>query len=168
VFGGKLTDCINVGDEIAEHVASLGVALPHADYRWYGEPHASVREEYRHQARLMDLDSYTSPHSIEKLSSRLWRRYDQKAFELLADIREDPRQAEVLIEGTDYLRCEIRLAEKQEMITRLEDFLRRRSKIALVVRKDDIRAAKGLMEACTILFGDEAQAKFDEYFREAM
>ncbi|MGL6291432.1 MAG: FAD-dependent oxidoreductase [Silanimonas sp.] len=166
VFGGKLTDCINVGDEMSEQVAALGVALPHADYRWYGEPHASVREEYRHQARLMDLDSYTSPTSIERLSSRLWRRYDQQAFELLADIREDPRQAEVLIEGTDYLRCEIRLAQQQEMITTLEDFLRRRSKIALVVRRDDIRAAKGLMEACEILFGSEAQAKFDDYFRE--
>jgi glycerol-3-phosphate dehydrogenase len=166
VFGGKLTDCINVGDEIAEHVAAMGVALPHADYRWYGEPHPSVREEYLHQARLMDLDSYTSPASIERLSSRLWRRYDQQAFELLAEIREDPRQAEVLIEGTDYLRCEIRLAKQQEMITKLEDFLRRRSKIALVVRREDIRAAKGLMEACEILFGPEAQAKFDEYFEE--
>ena len=164
VFGGKLTDCINVGDEIAGHVAALGVALPHADYRWYGEPHASVREEYLHQARLMDLDGYTSPQSIERLSSRLWRRYDQQAFELLADIREDPRQAEVLIEGTDYLRAEIRLAQQQEMITMLDDFLRRRSKIALVLRKEDIRAAKGLMEACEILFGSEAQAKFDEYF----
>lgn len=166
VFGGKLTDCINVGDEISGHVRALGVALPHAGYKWYGEPHASVRQEYLHQARLMDLDSYTSPASIERLSSRLWRRYDQQAFELLADIREDPRQAEVLIEGTDYLRCEIRLAKQQEMITKLEDFLRRRSKIALVLRRDDIRAAKGLMEACGILFGNEAQAKFDEYFRE--
>jgi glycerol-3-phosphate dehydrogenase len=86
-----------------------------------------------HQARLMDLDSYTSPDSIEQLSSRLWRRYDQQAFELLAQIREDPRQAEVLIKGTDYTRCEIQLAKRQEMIVKLEDFLRRRSKIALVV-----------------------------------
>lgn len=166
VFGGKLTDCVNVGDEIAEQVAAMGVSLPHSDYRWYGEPHASVREEYMHQARLMHLDGYTSSQSIERLSSRLWRRYDRQAFELLADIREDPRQAEVLIEGTDFLRCEIRLAKQQEMITKLEDFLRRRSKIALVVRREDIRAAKGLMEACELLFGSEAQAKYDEYFRE--
>ena len=80
-------------------------------------------------------------------------------------IREDPRQAEVLIKGTDYIRCEIRLAKQQEMITTLEDFLRRRSKIALVVRHEDIRRAEGLMEACQILFGDEAQAKFDAYFQ---
>ena len=115
----------------------------------------------------MNLDSYTSPESIESLSSRLWRRYDQQAFELLAEIREDPRQAEVLIKGTDYLRCEIQLAKRQEMIVKLEDFLRRRSKIALVVRRNDIRHAEGLMEACEILFGDQARQKFEEYFQES-
>ncbi|NEX19495.1 hypothetical protein G3480_04055 [Thiorhodococcus mannitoliphagus] len=91
----------------------------------------------------MALDSYTSPESIEQLSSRLWRRYDQQAFELLAQIREDPRQTEVLIKGTDYLRCEIQLARRPEMIVRLEDFLRRRSRIALVVRHEVIRRCRG-------------------------
>ena len=167
IFGGKLTDCVNVGNEVSEIVVSLGVALPHRGYKWYGEPHPSVRAEYLHQAMLMNLDSYTSPDSIEQLSSRLWRRYDQQAFELLAQIREDPRQAEVLIKGTDYIRCEIELARRQEMIVKLEDFLRRRSKIALVVRHVDIRNAAGLMEACEILFGDEARAKYDEYFGTA-
>ena len=166
IFGGKLTDCVNVGNEVSEIVAALGVRLPYPDYKWYGEPHSSVRKEYMHQAKLMHLDSYTSPASIESLSSRLWRRYDQQAFELLADIREDPRQAEVLIKGTDYIRCEIRLAKQQEMITKLDDFLRRRSKIALVVRKEDIRQAEGLMEACEILFGEQAREKFDEYFEQ--
>ena len=165
IFGGKLTDCINVGNEVADLVAGMGVRLPFPNYTWYGEAPAAVREEYLHQARLMDLDRYTSPDAIEPLSSRLWRRYGQQALELLADIREDPRQAEVLIKGTDYIRCEIRLAKQQEMITTLEDFLRRRSKIALVVRHEDIRRAEGLMEACQILFGDEAQAKFDAYFQ---
>ncbi|HPE72079.1 MAG TPA: FAD-dependent oxidoreductase [Candidatus Competibacter sp.] len=166
IFGGKLTDCVNVGDEVSGIVAQLGIALPHRGYRWYGEPHPSVREEYLHQARLMNLNGYTSPESIESLSSRLWRRYDQQALELLAEIREDPRQAEVLIKGTDYLRCEIQLAKRQEMIVKLEDFLRRRSKIALVVRREEIRNAEGLMEACEILFGDQARQKFDEYFQE--
>jgi glycerol-3-phosphate dehydrogenase len=165
IYGGKLTDCVNVGNEVSAIVVELGIELPHPRYRWYGEPHRSVYQEYMHQARLMDLDSYTAPASIEPLSSRLWRRYDQQAFELLAQIREDPRQAEVLIKGTDYLRCEIQLAKRQEMIVKLEDFLRRRSKIALVVPRSTIQNADGLMEACEILFGKEqAQARYDEYF----
>lgn len=167
IFGGKLTDCVNVGNEISQIVERLGVTLPLRGYKWYGEPHPSVREEFMHQAALMDLDSYTSADSIEQLSSRLWRRYDQQAFGLLAKIREDPRQAEVLIKGTDFIRCEIELARRQEMIVKLEDFLRRRSKIALVMRHEIIREAEGLMEACEILFGDEARLRYDEYFRPA-
>ena len=112
----------------------------------------------------MNLDSYTSPESSERLSVRLWRRYDQQALLLLAQIREDPRQAEVLIKGTEYTRCEIALIRHQEMITKLEDFLRRRSKIAMVMRHEDIKNAEGLMEACEIFFGKEAKEKFEEYF----
>lgn len=166
IFGGKLTDCVNVGNEVSHLVAGMGVKLHFPNYKWYGEPHPSVREEYIHQAMLMHLDSYTSPHAIESLSHRLWRRYDQQALDLLAQIREDPRQADILIKGTDYIRCEVELIRQQEMVTKLEDFLRRRSKIALVVRHEDIRQAEGLMEACRILFGDEAQARFDEYFEQ--
>ena len=169
IFGGKLTDCINVGNEIAGYVSEMGVRFPTPEFKWYGEPPRPVYEEYLQQAKAMNLDAHTRPGASETLSQRLWRRYDQQAFELLAEIREDPRQAEILIKGTDYIRCEIRLAKQHEMITKLEDFLRRRSKIALVVRHEDIRDAEGLMEACEILFGDEAKAKYDEYFasREA-
>ena len=166
IFGGKLTDCVNVGNEVADLVETLGIALPHRHYKWYGEPHPSVREEYFHQAQLMKLDSYTFPGAMESLTHRLWRRYGDKALRLLEDIREDPRQAEVLIQGTEYRRCEIGLAERQEMIVKLEDFLRRRSKIALVARRETIREAPGLMEACQMLFGDRAREKFDEYFQE--
>jgi glycerol-3-phosphate dehydrogenase len=50
------------------------------------------------------------------------------------------------------------------MIVKLDDFLRRRSKIALVTRKSDLAAAPGLREACRMLFGDEADVRFEEYF----
>jgi glycerol-3-phosphate dehydrogenase len=164
IFGGKLTDCLNVGNEISDLVHSLGIALPYRDYKWYGEPPDSVRDEFFHQARLLDLDGYTSPESSEPLSTRLWRRYGAEAIGLLENIREDPRQAEVLIKGTEYLRCEVAQAARREMITKLEDFLRRRSKIALVERRDDIRTSPGLAEACDLLFGDQAAEKLEEYF----
>ena len=50
------------------------------------------------------------------------------------------------------------------MIVTLEDFLRRRSKISQVARKEVIRRSPGVMEACRVLFGDQAKARFDEYF----
>ena len=114
----------------------------------------------------MHLDSRTAKESSEPLSTRLWRRYAASALPLLDDIRQDPRMAEVLIRGTEYIRCELHHAAGREMVTKLEDFLRRRSKIALIARKSEIQRAPGLLEACRILFGDDAQAKFDEYFAE--
>lgn len=164
IFGGKLTDCLNVGNEISDLVRSLGIELPHSNYKWYGEPPDSVREEFFHQARLLGLDGYTSQRSSEPLSTRLWRRYGAEALGLLENIREDPREAEVLIEGTEYLRCEVAQAARREMITKLEDFLRRRSKIALVERSEDIRRSPGLKDACRLLFGEQAEEKLDEYF----
>ena len=164
IFGGKLTDCINVGEEVCDWVARCGIHLPEKDYRWYGEP-VEARQEFLHQARLMELDSYTAPESSEPLSVRLWRRYDSHALVMLDAIREDPSQAEVLIKGTEYIRCELQETKQREMVVTLDDFLRRRSKIALVEHPDTIRRAPGLMEACNILFGDRAQERFDEYFR---
>ena len=164
IFGGKLTDCVNVGEEVCAITRDLGVALPYVGYRWFGEPAGSVREEYFHQAKLMGLDGHTAAHCTEPLSLRLWRRYAAHALTLLERIREDVRQAEILIEGTEYIRCEIYQAARREMIVKLEDFLRRRSKIALMMRKQEIREASGFLEACEILFGDRARARFDEYF----
>jgi glycerol-3-phosphate dehydrogenase len=114
----------------------------------------------------MDLDGLTSPRSSEKLTPRLWRRYGAGAFVLLEDIRREPKMAEVLIENAEYLRCEIELAARREMIVKLDDFLRRRSKIALVVSRQALTEAPGLREACDLLFGESSSARYDEYFAQ--
>jgi glycerol-3-phosphate dehydrogenase len=164
IFGGKLTDCLNVGDEICAELRALGIDLPYAGRVWYGEPSPAVRDEYFHQARLMGLDAMTSKTASEKLSTRLWRRYGGEALGLLESIRADPRMAETIIETSEYLRCEIDEAARREMVVKLEDFLRRRSKIELVVRREEVERAPGLREACRILFGDEAEERLREYF----
>jgi alpha-glycerophosphate oxidase/glycerol-3-phosphate dehydrogenase len=163
IFGGKLTDCLNVGDEVARIINGFGIDLPYVDYKWYGEPDDTVRNEFFHRARLMGFDALTPSTSSELLTTRFWRRYGRNAINMLESIRENPEKAELLIENSEYLRVEIEHAAEREMVTKLEDFLRRRSKISLVVRKEDIIAAPGLREACEILFGDEAEAKLQEY-----
>jgi hypothetical protein len=57
IFGGKLTDCLNVGEEVAKEVESLGVPLEKDLHNWYGEPAKATRDEFYRQARLMKLDS---------------------------------------------------------------------------------------------------------------
>ena len=163
IFGGKTTDCINVGNEIAGLVKDMGIELPFEKFKWYGEDDDTVRDEFYHQAKLMELDAYTVEGSSEPLTQRLWRRYGGNALELLEDIRRNPRQAERLMKDAEYLRCEIEHTARHEMVTKLEDFLRRRSKITQVVRHEDIIDAPGLKEACKIFFGDEAESKRQEY-----
>ena len=164
IFGGKLTDCLNVGEEIVAAVARLGVVIPEPARRWYGEPQGSVRERFMAQAAQLGLDAMTDPGSSEPLSERFWRRYGESAFQLLDRIREDAGSVELLIEHAEYTRCEIELTARREMVVRLEDFMRRRSKIEQVVRRADIHDAPGLREACAILFGDDAQARLQEYW----
>ena len=165
IFGGKLTDCLNIGEAICQSLEQdFGVDLPWKNRIWYGEDPQNVKQEFLVQAELMELDELTAPESNEKLSTRLWRRHGKQALELLESIRKDPQMAEVLIKGTEYIRCEIQLASKREMITKLEDFLRRRSKIAMVETTETIKNAPGIMQACHMLFGEKAQEKFEEYF----
>ena len=38
IFGGKLTDCLNVGDEVCEVISQLGIELTAPVEKWYGEP----------------------------------------------------------------------------------------------------------------------------------
>ena len=67
------------------------------------------------------------------------------------------------MENAEYLRAELDYAARREMITKLEDFLRRRSKIEMVLRKSEIVKTKGIVEAREILFGNKAQEKLEEY-----
>jgi glycerol-3-phosphate dehydrogenase len=163
IFGGKLTDCINVGNEVAEIVEKFNITLKQSCMTWYGEPTNRTKQQFFEQARAIKLDTMTWANSAEPLSERFWRRYGANAMELLAAIQLDESQAELLIESAEYTRCEIEYAAKYEMITELEDFLRRRSKISLVVRQADLLNGKGLKEACEILFGSEAEEKLQEY-----
>lgn len=165
IFGGKLTDCLNVGEEICTLVEALGLPLPHPRQKWYGEPEASVRAAFMQRARAIKLDDLTPANSEEALSTRLWRRYGEQAFGLLKAIEKDAAQAEPILAGTAFIRCEIELMAEREMIVTLEDFLRRRSDLALVMRHGDLRGAAGMMEVCTLLFGvEQARQKFNDYF----
>ncbi|MEM7278257.1 MAG: glycerol-3-phosphate dehydrogenase/oxidase [Pseudomonadota bacterium] len=164
IFGGKLTDCLNIGEEILELSEKLGIELPSRGRQWFGEPGPEIREKFYHQAQMMKLDQMTNPQSCEPLSDRLWRRYGEAAFNMLEMIRQQPAMAECMIENTEYLRCEIEHTAGREMITKLDDFLRRRSKISLVVPNQTLRESRGLIDACAILFGEDAQIRHAEYF----
>ncbi len=166
VFGGKLTDCLNVGAEVASEIESLGVPLETDQRNWYGEPDQASRAEFFRQAHLMHLDEMRSKPDTEPLSVRLWRRYGRRAFDMLEHIRDDPSMATDVMESADYLRVELHNAADHEMIVKLDDFMRRRSKIDLVVADDEFVGSDGLAEISQLLFGDDGGRKLDEFYRE--
>ena len=166
VFGGKLTDCLNVGEEVAAVVEQLGVRLEKDQHNWYGEPARATRKEFYRQARLMKLDSLRSKPDTEPLTDRLWRRYGRRAFSMLEAIRDDPRMGDDIMDSADYLRVELHFQAGTEMITTLDDFMRRRSKIDLVVDRADIVSSPGLREVAEILFGDDAERRLADYLAQ--
>jgi alpha-glycerophosphate oxidase/glycerol-3-phosphate dehydrogenase len=166
IFGGKLTDCLNVGEEVAAAIQELGVPLEKDLHNWYGEPAKATRDEFYRLARLMKLDSLRTKPDTERLTDRLWRRYGRRAFSMLEAIRDDPRMGEDIMDSADYLRVELQMQAHTEMITKLEDFMRRRSKIDLVVRTEDIVGSAGLAEVAEILFGDDAERRLQEYLAQ--
>ncbi len=167
VFGGKLTDCLNVGEEVADEIHELGIPLEPDLKNWYGEPAAETRAEFYRQAKLMRLDSLRHNPDTEPLSDRLFRRYGRRAFDLIEMIRADPTMGEDIMGSADYLRAELYIAAEHEMIVKLDDFMRRRSKIDMVVRDRDIAGSDGLREVAEILFGDDAEQRLTEYYGSA-
>jgi glycerol-3-phosphate dehydrogenase len=164
IFGGKLTDCLNVGQEVRDQVARLGVRLQPLPARWYGEPDEQVRSTYFRQAHQLGIDQVLASDTGEMLSERLWRRYAEHALPMLDLIEHDPAMADTLIEGSGIRRCEIDYLVEHEMIVKLEDYLRRRSKLEQLVSLDQLRQSSGLLKACERLFGEDARARYEEYF----
>ena len=163
IFGGKITDCLNVGEEVAAEAENLGFHLEDDLGDWFGEPEEGVRNDFMGQAKRMKLDDLRHKKGVEPLSERLWRRYGRRAFAMLDDIRADPTMGQDILASADYLRVELYHAARHEMITQLEDFMLRRSKIDLVVRNDKIREGDGLAEVAWILFGENGDEKLREY-----
>ncbi len=164
IFGGKLTDCINVGDEISDCVSRLGLEVSRPTGKWYGEPGRREREAYFERARALGLEQIVARDTDEVLSERLWRRYGANANTMLDAIEQNPGLRDTMIDNTGIRRCEIDYLAKHEMIVKLEDYLRRRSKIELLVPRAKLRQSAGLFEACEKLFGDDGKKRFDEYF----
>ncbi|WP_372366462.1 FAD-dependent oxidoreductase [Candidatus Uabimicrobium sp. HlEnr_7] len=154
IFGGKLTDCVNVGDEICEHVKKLGIDFGCSKPCWYGESSQQRRIEFLDRANTLQLP--------QKHAERWWRFFDEDAFELLENLGDVSQ--ELLIPEIGFYRCEIEFVKKYEMITKLSDFLRRRTNLAMVINKENLINHQGIYSVAQLLFDELFTEKWDEYF----
>ena len=159
IIGGKLTNCLNIGEEVIELLAEASVS----DETWYGEPCDEELSRFESECSKMDLDE-SIQDGIDPVGKRLWRRYGQGAFGILEMIKKDEALGQEIIVDTGLLRAEVYYLRDHEMIVKLDDFLRRRTKISLIKSKQELSCSPGLREACEILFGDDGEEKYKEYF----
>ncbi len=164
IFGGKLTDCINIGEEVCRQVARLGVTLARRPPRWYGEPDAATRAAFLARAAQVGIAGDRAPDTGEPLAERLWRRYGREAEAMLDAVTANPALSAPAIAGTGLRLCEIDHLRDREMVVTLSDLLRRRSRLALLYRHEELMAMQGMPELCDRLFGNQARAKFQACF----
>ncbi|MFV0523091.1 MAG: FAD-dependent oxidoreductase [Acidimicrobiales bacterium] len=150
LFGGKLTDCVNVGEEAAAAVASLGVEL-RPPGRWYGEAPPEERAAFLARAAVLGLDRPPSVEREPTVADVLWRRHGPAAWAVLDAVAADRSAGDEVIGESDILRAELALYAEREMIVTLDDFLRRRTKLAMLHRPADLADDPGLMTATAAL-----------------
>ncbi|MBF0441445.1 MAG: glycerol-3-phosphate dehydrogenase/oxidase [Oligoflexales bacterium] len=162
IFGGKLTDCLNIGNEIVREMEKMGFCRKGKINKWYGEPSAELYEKFSEEMKSVKTKRENSVKPDSVLIERLWRCYGSHAFEILEYLKKSPESSENIVSGTDFSEAELQYLAKYEMIVRLEDFTRRRSKIALTLGNKFLFQNAGLKKASEILFGDLAEERYNE------
>ncbi len=154
IYGGKLTDCINIGSEAAEHIVSFGLAGFQPLESWYGEPSAEKHRRFAIDGKNLGL--------TENQIDRIWRRHGKTGFKALEMIKRDPGMLEKMLAGIT--RAELLLMREDEMVVHLDDFLRRRTHLALTEHRAALRCHPALPETARILFGKNAEKEIERYF----
>jgi len=155
ILGGKLTDCINIGEELIEIIGGLDVALTSPSADWYGEAGAAERSDVITLCRAAGLPEITA--------QRLWRRYGLRTHRFLEMVSDDATMANPVFESDDLRRGEVVLMAETEMVETLEDLLRRRTMLSLTQRHETLAASDGLEDCARLLFGDLSSTKVNTY-----
>ena len=148
ILGGKLSDCLNVGEEVVAAARVCGLEPTPPDRAWFGEPSEGVRARFHRSAARAGLD--------EQAAARLWRRHGSRALEV-ADLVEESRELGLpLSEVVDCSAAEVMVMARHEHILTMEDFLRRRTMLAMIETADTLDSDPGVARASSLLFGSAA------------
>lgn len=126
ILGGKLTDCLNVGEELIGELNRFGqrVKVPG---RWFGEGSQLRKNEF---FQLVKANSRS--HSRE-IAEGLWRRHGEDAFAIVGS-----SQLSDLFPGLGITSQEIRYVVENEQVVKREDLLRRRLPISMARSQREI------------------------------
>ncbi len=127
VFGGKLTDCLNVGDEVFAAVKKFRIGKWRAAENWYGEESRDRQQSFDRVAK----EVFGSSLAAELIVSELWRRHGSRALEIVELARGDHELREPIFEGLGICGAEVSYVLENEQVKTADDLLRRRLPIAM-------------------------------------
>jgi len=128
LFGGKLTDCLNVGEEVFAAVSKLGVkTASQKTLKWFGEESDTKRSEFMAVA----TDVLPKSPDSKSIAGGIWRRHGSRGLQIIDAIRVDSSAANPVFAGLDICAAEIDYVLANEDVATREDLLRRRLPIAM-------------------------------------
>ena len=128
ILGGKLTDCLNVGQEVIAELKKFGMS-PANPGRWYGEGSQVRKVEFFGVVKAL-----APADQAERIAEGIWRRHGETGFDLLSDGIEE------IIPGIGITANEIRHVVKTEQVQTREDLIRRRLPIAMTRSESELKA----------------------------
>ena len=148
ILGGKLSDCLNVGEEVVTAARACGLEPAAPDRAWFGEPPEGVRARFHRSAARVGID--------EPAAARLWRRYGRRALEVTDLVEESSDLGEPLSEVVECSAAEVMVMARHEHILSMDDFLRRRTMLAMLETGETLNRDPGVERAEGLLFGAAA------------
>ena len=148
ILGGKLSDCLNVGEEVVTAARSCGLKPTPPERAWFGEPSEGVQARFRRSAARAGFDELTA--------ARLWRRHGRRALEVTDLVEESDELGLPLSDVVDYSPAEVMVMARHEHILTMEDFLRRRTMLAMLETSETLGSDRGVERAESLLFGSAA------------
>lgn len=122
VLGGKLTDCLNVGQEVVAELRKLGFQVSKPT-NWFGESVQDRKAEFATLVAKLSAD----PEAAKRIAEATWRRQGERGFEILGSANE----VSEIVPGLGISAQEIEYIAKNEEIQTREDLLRRRLPVAM-------------------------------------
>jgi len=135
ILGGKLTDCLNVGQEVVDELAQLG-HKPTKPKNWFGEGDQSRKQEF-----FELVASRSSATSATLIADGIWRRHGETGFEIIGS-----GKLEDLFGGLGVTSQEVRHIVKNEFVTNREDLLRRRLPVQMSRSEKELADNKPLQK----------------------
>ena len=144
ILGGKLSDCLNVGAEVVQAAGECGLEPSRPQGAWFGEPSDDLRARFDRAAARTGLD--------ERAAARIWRRHGQRAIEVADLVGESPGLAAPLSDRIEYSAAEVTVMARHEHVLTMEDFLRRRTMLAMLETPETLNRDPGVEQASRLLF----------------